>query len=169
MAGRAANLTALGRIDEGIVHIRQSRTLADSLAPRLRRLYFVTLAEACLNAGLTEEGLTLIEHAISSDTRTVANRWGNSNQIKGELLLQRTPPDESGAEKCFRSGIELARQGQNKWNELRASTSLARLLAKQGKRDEARQTLAEIYPWFTEGFDAPDLQDAKALLEELKD
>ncbi|MGB6554895.1 MAG: hypothetical protein WBE78_15505, partial [Candidatus Binataceae bacterium] len=71
------------------------------------------------------------------------------------------------AERRFRSAIEIARQQSAKWWELRATTSLARLLAKQGKRDDARAMLAEIYNWFTEGFDTADLKDAKALLDEL--
>jgi predicted ATPase len=72
------------------------------------------------------------------------------------------------AEACFHKAIEIARQQQAKSLELRAVTSLARLSQQQGRKDEARQTLAEIYGWFTEGFDTKDLQEAKALLEELE-
>jgi len=71
------------------------------------------------------------------------------------------------AEQCFRTAIAVALEQRAKSLELRAATSLARLLAKQGRRDEARAMLAEIYNWFTEGFDTADLKDAKALLEEL--
>jgi len=71
------------------------------------------------------------------------------------------------AESSFRSAIEIARTQSARMWELRATTSLARLLAKQGRRDEARAMLAEIYGWFTEGFDTRDLKDAKALLDEL--
>lgn len=71
------------------------------------------------------------------------------------------------AEECFGKAIEIARRQQAKPLELRASTSLARLWQQQDKKDEARQLLAEIYGWFTEGFDTKDLQEAKALLEEL--
>ena len=71
------------------------------------------------------------------------------------------------AETCFRKAIEIARGQSAKWWELRATVSLARLLAKRGKRDEAPAVLAEIYNWFTEGFDTADLKDAKALLAEL--
>ena len=71
------------------------------------------------------------------------------------------------AEKCFRKAIEIARGQSAKWWKLRATTSLAQLLSKQGRRDEARAMLAEIYNWFTEGFDTADLKDAKALLDEL--
>ena len=71
------------------------------------------------------------------------------------------------AQRCFERAIEIARKQSAKSLELRATTSLARLLAKQGHRDEARTMLADIYNWFTEGFDTADLKDAKALLDEL--
>jgi len=75
---------------------------------------------------------------------------------------------EAEAEACFQKAIEIARKQQAKSLELRAVMSLSRLWQRQGKKDEARQMLAEIYNWFTEGFDTKDLQDAKALLEELE-
>lgn len=71
------------------------------------------------------------------------------------------------AEECFLKAIDIARQQQAKSWELRAATSLARLWREQGKRDEAHAVLFEVYNWFTEGFDTKDLQEAKALLEEL--
>ncbi|HJY85098.1 MAG TPA: hypothetical protein VKK81_28950 [Candidatus Binatia bacterium] len=76
-------------------------------------------------------------------------------------------PTEEEAEECFWRAIEIARQQQAKSLELRATMSLARLWQQQGKKGEAQQMLAEIYGWFTEGFDTVDLQEAKALLEEL--
>jgi predicted ATPase len=89
------------------------------------------------------------------------------HQIKGELLLAQKVSDGATAERCFRAAIEIARRQSAKIAELRATTSLARLLAKQDRRDEARTMLTEIYGWFTEGFDTADLKDAKALLNEL--
>ena len=74
---------------------------------------------------------------------------------------------EEEAEACFLKAIEISRQQQAKSLELRATMSLARLWKMQGKREEARNVLAEIYGWFTEGFDTADLKDAKALLDEL--
>ena len=71
------------------------------------------------------------------------------------------------AEACFHKAIEIARKQQAKSLELRAVMSLSRLWQQQGKKDEARQMLAKVYNWFTEGFDTKDLQEAKALLEEL--
>ena len=71
------------------------------------------------------------------------------------------------AELCFRQVIDVARRQEAKLFELRATNSLARLLSKQGRRDEARAMVADIYNWFTEGFDTVDLKDVKALLDEL--
>ena len=89
-------------------------------------------------------------------------------QVKGELLLAQNPSDGVAAEWCFRTAIEIARRQSARSPELRATASLARLLAKQGRRDEARTMLADIYNWFTEGLDTADLIDAKTLLEELR-
>ena len=91
------------------------------------------------------------------------------HHLKGELLLMLNSSNAEGAESCFRTAVEIARrQGAKLW-ELKATNSLARLLAKQGRRDEARAMLAEIYGWFTEGFDTRDLKEAKALLGELRE
>jgi adenylate cyclase len=78
-----------------------------------------------------------------------------------------TPITPAKAEECFLKAIEIAQKQQAKSLELRATVSLARLWRQQGKTAEARQRLAEVYNWFTEGFDTKDLQEAKALLEEL--
>jgi hypothetical protein len=80
---------------------------------------------------------------------------------------QHLTPSTQEAEACFLKAIDMARRQQAKSLELRAVTSLSRLWQQQGKKDEARQMLAEVYGWFTEGFDTKDLQEAKALLEEL--
>ena len=82
-------------------------------------------------------------------------------------MLAQNPSDGAEAERCFRTAIEIARGQSARMAELRATTSLAHLLNEQGRRDEARTMLAEIYGWFTEGFDTADLKDAKALLDEL--
>src|SRR5262249_33844514 len=88
-------------------------------------------------------------------------------RLKGELLLQQNADNQAEAETCFQHAISIARSQQAKSWELRAATSLARLWQSQGKREEARQVLAEVYGWFTEGFDTADLQNAKTLLDEL--
>ena len=89
-------------------------------------------------------------------------------RLKGALLLQQAVPDASEAERWFQQALGLARSQQAKAWELRAAMSLARLWQQQGKCIEARALLAPVYGWFTEGFDTADLQDAKALLEELR-
>ena len=88
-------------------------------------------------------------------------------RLEGELRLAASPDDVAEALECFRRAIEIARrQAARSW-ELRAALSLARLLVAEGRRDEARRTLAGVYDWFTEGFDTTDLGEAKALLDDL--
>jgi len=96
----------------------------------------------------------------------VSSRYARC-RLKGELLLKQDNSNTAEAQKCFERAIEIARKQSAKSLELRATMSLARLLDKRGKRDEARAMLADIYNWFTEGFDTADLKDAKALLDEL--
>ncbi len=88
-------------------------------------------------------------------------------RLKGELLLARDASNAAQAEGSFRTAIDASPSERAKSWELRAAMSLARLLDTQGRRGEARTMLADIYNWFTEGFDTRDLKDAKALLEEL--
>jgi predicted ATPase len=110
----------------------------------------------------------------SAFARPIGN-WGGRRRdrgpelyrLKGELLLQQVVPDEHQAEACFQQALDIARRQQAKSLELRAAISLSQLWQQQGKRAEAYELLAPIYYWFTEGFDTPDLQDAKALLDEL--
>ena len=117
-------------------------------------------------AGQHAEALALLEEGLAV--------WGGSfwaaelYRLKGEILLaQEGTQPCAEAEACFRKALEIVRQRDAKSFELRAATSLARLLRNQGKRDEARALLAPIYHWFTEGFDTRDLIEAKSLLEEL--
>ncbi len=88
-------------------------------------------------------------------------------RLQGELLLVRAVPDVPGAETCFQRALDLARSQLAKSLQLRAAMSLSRLWQQHGKQEEARRLLKEIYGWFAEGLDTPDLQEAKALLEEL--
>src|SRR5262249_48974351 len=89
------------------------------------------------------------------------------HRLKGVLLLQQSSDNSTEAESCFHHAIAIAQNQSTKSWELRATTSLARLWQEQGKRQEAYDFLAPVYAWFTEGFDTKDLQEAKALLEEL--
>ncbi len=157
-----------GSTHEGIAEMRRSLRSFDQAGARVRTFDFAPLAETCGRVGQLGAGLDLIKRALTQVSET-GERISEAelHRIKGELLLNQNPTNEHEAEGCFRSAIEIAqRQSAKSW-ELRATTSLARLLAKQGHPDEARSMLAEIYNWFTEGFDTADLKDAKALLDEL--
>jgi predicted ATPase len=98
-----------------------------------------------------------------------AARWWEAelHRLRGELLLQHSVASPEEAETCFQQALDVARRQEAKSLELRAAMSLARLWHQQGKRAEAKALLAPIYGWFTEGFDTADLQEAKALMEEL--
>jgi adenylate cyclase len=88
-------------------------------------------------------------------------------RLEGKLQLAQEPSDEDAADACFRAALEIARQQQSRSLELRAATSLARLWQRRGKPEEARQALSQIYASFTEGFDAPDLEAARGVLNAL--
>jgi predicted ATPase len=100
---------------------------------------------------------------------TTKERWyeAETNRVAGEIALKSPEPDAAKAEGYFERALSVARQQQAKSWELRASMSLARLWRDQGKVSEARELLAPVYGWFTEGFDTHDLKEAKAMLEEL--
>ena len=87
-------------------------------------------------------------------------------RLQGELLLMQSIPDEQQAETCFRHALDVARHQGARSLELRAAMSLGRLWQRQGKTAPARQVLAEVYAWFTEGFDTADPKEAQALLEQ---
>jgi predicted ATPase/DNA-binding IscR family transcriptional regulator len=127
------------------------------------------LAEALESNGRAGEALNVLAEALAVSSKNGLHAYDvEIYRLKGELLLASSRAENrSEAESCFRRAIEVARRQQAKSWELRAVTSLSRLLQKQGKKDEARRMLAEIYGWFTEGFDTADLKDAKALLDAL--
>jgi adenylate cyclase len=165
---RGWGMAAVGKADEGIAEMR--RALADAKASAGSPAFppmLTGLAEACAKSGRAAEGLAAVEEGLrNADATGERSLDGDLHRIKGELLLVRAG-SEVAAEACFRAAIDVARHQVARLFELRATTSLARLLKRQGKIDEARQMLSEIYNWFTEGFDTTDLKDAKALLEEL--
>jgi tetratricopeptide (TPR) repeat protein len=125
------------------------------------------IAEAQKKAGLIEEALASVSEGIEVLSRT-GEHWCESYlySLRGDLLLARCSPQE--AEGSYRKAIEIARRQSTRSFELRATTGLSRLLRQQGRHEEARGMLSEIYDWFSEGFDAPDLKEAKALLDDLK-
>jgi predicted ATPase len=109
----------------------------------------------------------LAEARIALEANEQGDMLAEVYRLQGALLLQQFVPDVAQAEACFQQALTIARRQLAKSWELRAAMSLSRLRQQQGKRAEARQLLAEIYGWFTEGVDTADLQDAKALLAEL--
>jgi predicted ATPase len=126
------------------------------------------LAETSAQGGQREEGLSLLAEALAMTNDTEERRWeAELYRLRGELLLACSAEQHAKAETCFHQALDVARQQQAKSWELRTATSLARLWQQQGKRAEAYELLAPVYNWFTEGFNTADLQEAKALLEEL--
>jgi class 3 adenylate cyclase/tetratricopeptide (TPR) repeat protein len=126
---------------------------------------FCLLAEAYARAGMPDKGLAVLAEIPEHSIETVYS--SEIYRCRGELLLSQEHAHAPEAENCFRTAVEVARRGGRRSLELRAATSLSRLLQTQGKREDARQMLAEIYSWFTEGFDTADLRDARTLLDEL--
>ena len=126
------------------------------------------LAEAYGQAGQSEVGLTYLAEALTLVEATEEQWWeAEVCRLKGELLLRLPLPDIPQAIACFHQALDVARRQQAKALELRAALSLSRLWQQQGKRNQARQLLTAGYSWFTEGFETPDLQEAKALLKDL--
>jgi predicted ATPase len=166
-------LAEQGQIEEGITQIRQGLACWQAAGAEVALPYWrALLAEAHGKAGKVEQGLSLVAEALAQVDRS-GERAAEAElyRLKGTLTLQskvRGPKSKvEEAEECFLKAIEIARRQQAKSLELRAVMSLSRLRQSQGKKDEARQMLAEIYNWFTEGFDTKDLQEAKVLLDEL--
>ena len=189
-------LAAQGQRAEGIAQMRQGLAAGRATGAKLGEPgYLVLLVEAYRQEGQIDEGLRLLAEALAS-VATTSNRSAEPelHRLKGELLLlqaarrQKIPttlsvtalgaaakgggatpasPLQTEAEACFRQALEVARHQQAKLFELRATLSLSRMLQCQGKHAAARELLAEVYGWFTEGFDTPDLQEARALLDAL--
>ena len=156
--------------------MRQGLTASKATGNKLFEPYLLTLlAKAYGEVGQAEEGLGVLTEALNIVNKTGQHRHeADLYRVRGELLVKSGEQSRqseiqrlSEAETCARQAIDVSRRQGAKSLELRAVMSLSRLWQKQGKRDEARQMLAEIYGWFTEGFDTADLKEAKALLEEL--
>jgi predicted ATPase len=174
MLVRGGVLADQGQLKEGI-QMRQSRST----------VFLALLAEAYGKVGQEEEGLSVLAEALAFVDKTGERVWeAELYRLKGQLTLQKLQVSSfefqveegpassvqrlgSEAEEYFLKAVEIARKQQAKSLELRAVMSLSRLWQQQGKQKEAHGMLAEIYGWFTEGFDTKDLQEAKRLLEEL--
>ncbi|MGD2246593.1 MAG: hypothetical protein PVI11_08610, partial [Candidatus Aminicenantes bacterium] len=155
-----------GLVEEGIDQMHQGLAVLKATGTEAYQTFCLSfLADAYRKVDKVEEGLKVLTEALAlvegSDERFFELEL---HRLRGELLLIQ---DEAQAEECFRQAIDTARRQNTKFYELRIVMSLSRLLQKQGKQKEARKLLADIYDWFTEGFDTQVLKDAKALLEEL--
>jgi predicted ATPase len=158
-----------GQAQAGIEQLHQGMIAWRATGAELARPYWLALlAEAYGTTGQLEEGLAVLAEALTL-ADTTGERWCEPElyRLKGDLLLQQNSDSRAEAENCFQQAISIARSQQAKSFELRTATSLARLWQQQGKHQEAHDLLAPVYDWFTEGFDTADLQDAKALLDEL--
>jgi predicted ATPase len=159
-------LLQAGDREEGFRHLLGAREGATGIRWTWGAAFSASLlAAAHLEAGQLERAREILD--------ALAARGGEGfyepeiQRMRGELLVAERPAATDEAAACFRRGIEVARKWQAKSLELRATMSLIRLLSRQGKRDEARQMLADAYSWFTEGFETADLKSARALLQEL--
>jgi predicted ATPase len=160
-------LVGLGQEVEGLAHLQAGLAAWNSLGARvLGTQWLGFLAEAHLRAGQLGDALAALDRAAETDATTGESHYqAELQRLRGMVLAETGEDDEAAA--LLQRAIDTARSQQAKSLELRAATSLARLWAQQGKRAEAHDLLAPIYDWFTEGFDLPDLKDAKALLDEL--
>jgi adenylate cyclase len=158
---------------EGLARMLKARSSFQAAGSELfQSHYFTLLAEAYGKMGETDNGLVAVNEALIVSQTGERTYKAEIHRLRGELLLK-TESREAGLkaelspEGCFLKAIEVARAQQARSLELRATVSLCRLWQEQGRCEEARQRLAEIYGWFTEGFDTADLIEAKALLERL--
>ena len=127
-----------------------------------------SLARAHADLGRFDDAWRSIDEALTAVETTKERIFkAQINRIAGEIALKSPQPDVAKAEAFFERALAVARQQQAKSWEIRAAMSLARLWRSQGKSPQARELLAPVYGWFTEGFDTLDLKQAKALLEEL--
>jgi predicted ATPase len=162
-------LTEQGEGAEGITQIHQGLAAYRATGAEVDKPYFLALLpEAYGKVGQPEEGLSVLVEALALVDNTGQRNWeAELYRLKGELLLMQQGQKVGEAEECFRKALDVARRQQAKSLELRAAMSLSGLWQQQGKQAEAHQLLAEIYGWFTEGFDTANLKEAKILLEEL--
>ncbi len=158
-----------GRAEEGLAEAERTLAIGTAIGSGLHRPYFMGLrAEIQAHLGRARDGLAATAEALNLLGELRQHMWESELlRIRGELLLEQSPPDEPEAEVVFRRAIDVARAQKAKSWELRAATSLARLLVRQDRREEARAVLAPVHAWFTEGFDTGDLREAKALLDSL--
>jgi class 3 adenylate cyclase/predicted ATPase len=158
-----------GEATMGIARIRDGMVAVEATGARLRTpLHLALLVEALALAGKKEEGLAALDHALATAAVSGEKGWdAEIHRLRGELIGRLPYRDPTKAGESFRTALAIAREQGTRGYELRAATSLARLWREHGRRGEARDLLAPLYGWFTEGFDTADLKEAKALLQTL--
>jgi predicted ATPase len=169
MLMRGSVLALTGKASDGVPIITSGLTAYRSTgATQFMPTFLSYLASAHAELGQFDEAWRCTTEAKVAVEAT-EERWYEAevHRIAGEIALLSPERDSAKAEACFERALAVARQQQAKSWELRAATSMARLWRDQGKRNEARELLAPVYGWFTEGFDTLDLREAKALLDEL--
>jgi predicted ATPase len=162
-------LAMQGQGEEGLAQIRQGIAAWRATGGAVIVPYLCTLlADVCDHLGYPEDSLQALAEAHTLVEQHEERWWAAEVcRLRGVLLLRQPVPPQAEAEACFQRALDVARLQEAKSLELRAAMSLSRLWQQQGKRAEAYELLAPVYGWFTEGFDTADLQEAKALLEEL--
>jgi DNA-binding winged helix-turn-helix (wHTH) protein/predicted ATPase len=162
-------LAMQGHGEAGLVQLHQGMTTVLATGQRLSQPFcLVLLAEAAGQVGQVEVGLRRLAEALTTfEASGRGDLLAEAYRLQGTLLLGQTTPETTQAEACFQQAMAVARRQQAKSYELRTATSLSRLWQRQGKCAAARALLAPIYEWFTEGFETADLQEARALLDEL--
>jgi class 3 adenylate cyclase/predicted ATPase len=166
-------LTSEGEFEQGLAEMRRGLAAQLATGAHMARPYWLYLiADACRRTGAADDGLELIDAAGTAVEDADERDWeAEIHRLRGELLLAVGEPARSDvaplAESSFRRALEVARRQGARSLELRAAVSLSGLLRREGRDDEARDLLARVYSWFTEGFDTPDLREAAALAADL--
>jgi predicted ATPase len=169
MLMRAGLFTLIRKTSDAVGIFTSAIPLWRSMGARIfLPVHLSLLARAYAELGEFNQSWSHIDEAMTA-IETTKEKWyeADVHRIAGEIALMSPERDSARAEAYFERALEVARAQQAKSFELRAATSMAQLWRDQGKRDEARELLAPVYGWFTEGFDTLDLKQAKALLDEL--
>jgi predicted ATPase len=166
---RGQAIAEQGQLDQGMKIMCEGLAMGHASGADIGRTdNLCHLAEVCMKAGRLDEALSAANEALAAVERQQEHYFEpDIYRVKGEVLLRRDASNTGLAEECFRKAIEIARAQDGRSLELRAVISLARLLRHTGRCDEAHSVLAQIYNWFTEGFDTADLREAKTMLDEL--
>jgi adenylate cyclase len=170
-------LVVQGRPDEGIEEMERGLRAAEAIGVEMYRVYFLArLAEAHASVGQADGGRRILRMALETMERNEERVWeAELHRLQGDLALREADVEggmtrhreATAAEACYRRAIDVARHQEARALELRAATSLGGLCLRQGRRAEARDLVEPVYAWFTEGFETPDLREARQLAETL--